>query len=139
MRWLNFTTSFLFGLTAIYTYYRNVLAFSAACTYCLISSILYHGSCILQLDEDLCNSFKIVDMIICNFCVVYFGIIGCSYGFNIWTSSSILCIIYMIAVYYWFNLSHHPYYGHYIHSSIHLVGNIGIYLMQESILLYKLN
>lgn len=136
MRWLNLTTSFLFGITSIYAYYRNVIALSTASIYCFISSILYHGSCLLHLDEDLCNSFKIIDIIVCNFCVTYFSIIGCSYGINIWMASSILCIIYMFTLYYWFNLSNHPDYGYYVHSSIHLVGNIGVCLMLEVFLLY---
>lgn len=132
---LNLTTSLLFGLTSAYTYYMNVIPFFVACGCCLMTSVLYYGSCLLQIDEDLSNSLKIIDIIICNFSVFYCGIIGFSYGFNIWSTLCMLCIIYIIIVYYFLHLSHHPEYGYYIHSSIHIIGNIGVYCLLQSVLL----
>ena len=40
---INFITSFLFLLTALYSWYRNVISICIACSLCFISSIIYHG------------------------------------------------------------------------------------------------
>ena len=40
---INFITSFLFLLSSLYSWYRNVIPICIGCSLCLISSIIYHG------------------------------------------------------------------------------------------------
>lgn len=99
----------------------------------LITSILYHGARILKLDEELINALKIVDIVNVHVCTIYFTYL--SFGYNIWYFLWWLCIIYMVILYYWMNISNHPEYGYYLHSSFYLIGSLGITFMIESYLL----
>jgi hypothetical protein len=131
---INLSSSLVFGISAYYSsIYKNVVEFECGCFFVLCSSILYHGARTLKLDEDLIEALKVIDIINVYVCILYFTYL--SLGFNIWYGLGWVCILYMLTLYYWFNASNHPEYGHYLHSSIHIISNIGIAFMIESYLL----
>jgi hypothetical protein len=131
---INFVSSFSFSISSIYAfYYKNSTMFAQGYFILLLSSILYHGVRVLQLDENLIDAIKVIDMINAHVLICYFTYI--SFGINIWFFLWICCIIYISMIYFYFNMSYHPVYGYYAHSSIHLVGAIGVIFMIESYLL----
>jgi hypothetical protein len=128
---INFASSLVFGISAYYAWvYKNSLQFTQGCILILLSSILYHGARTLKLDTDLIESLKIIDIINVHVCTLYFTYL--SFGFNIWYGLWWICILYMVTSYYMLNASNHPEYGYYLHSSYHLIGNLGILFMIES-------
>ena len=160
---INFITSFLFLLTALYAWYRNVISICILCSLCFITSIIYHG-CLeynittsTPIDKsatttpatpttttpattttnepihpDIMWYIRIVDIIVCNASTIIFILV--SVGLNIWYLSGLLCAYYNYFIYYKCKLSMCPIYGDYWHSTLHLVGNIGIVCMVESCL-----
>ncbi len=129
---LNFLTSFAFVISGLYSYFRGNNFIYHGSIMCLITSTLYHGSLIKKVNSALRNSLKIIDILTTHLCVLFYLIE--SMGFNIWTYISLACILYMIILYYYYSASHHPKYGYYVHSSIHIIGNIGVMSMVESYL-----
>jgi len=127
---LNFLTSFAFVISALYSYFRGNNFIYHGSIMCLITSILYHGALIQKVDPALSESLKIIDILNTHLCVLFYT--AESMGFNIWTYISLACILYMITLYYYYSASHHPEYGYYIHSTIHIIANIGVMSMVES-------
>ena len=151
---INFITSFLFLLTALYSWYRNVISICIGCCLCFISSIIYHGCLTYNVNANAPATttpttttptkpttpikpnimwyIRMIDIIICNASVIMFILV--SIGFNIWYSLGLLCAYYDYMVYYKYQMSKCLKYGDYWHSTLHLVGNIGIMCMVESYL-----
>jgi hypothetical protein len=156
---INFITSFLFLLTALYSWYRNVILICISCSLCFISSIIYHGcleynitanilattkptttipatttltTLTTPIHPNIISYIRIVDIIVCNTSTIIFILV--SIGFNIWYLFGLLCAYYNYFIYYKCKLSTCPIYGDYWHSTLHLVGNIGILCMVESCL-----
>jgi len=145
---INFITSFLFLITALYSYHKNIISICIACSLCLISSIIYHGCLYYNtstnnpitntsnntpINPNIMQYIRIIDMIICNLSAVMFILV--SFGFNIWYMYGLLCAYYNYVIYYECGLSFCPKYGEYWHSTLHLMGNIGIICMIESFLI----
>jgi len=148
---INFITSFLFLLTALYSGYRNVISICIGCSLCFITSIIYHGCLEYNVNANAPATttpatttpttpirpnimwyIRIIDMIVCNSSTIMFILV--SIGFNIWYLLGLLCAYCDYFIYYKCELSKCPIYGDYWHSTLHLVGNIGIVCMVESCL-----
>ena len=154
---INFITSFLFLLTALYSGYRNVISICIGCCLCFITSIIYHGCLEYNVNANAPATttpatttpattkptkpikpnimwyIRIIDIIVCNASTIMFILV--SIGFNIWYLLGLLCAYYDYFIYYKCELSKCPIYGDYWHSTLHLVGNIGIMCMVESYLI----
>jgi hypothetical protein len=127
---LNFITSFAFIISALYSYIRGNNYIYHGSIMCLITSLFYHGSLTYKVDDALSEAFRIVDILTTQFCILFY--IVESIGFNIWSYISVGCLSYMILLYYIYSGSQHPEYGYYLHSTLHIVSNIGIITIVES-------
>lgn len=180
---INFITSYLFLITAFYSWYRNVISICIGCILCFITSIIYHACLEYNISAPATTTttttapatttttttapattapattapattnttttapattygtnepihhnvmwyIRMIDVIVCNASVIIFSI--SSIGFNIWYLFGLLCAYYNYFIYYKCQLSTCPTYGEYWHSTIHVVGNIGIICMVES-------
>ena len=72
----------------------------------------------------------VLDKIICQFCYIYFTIRG--FKMNWYYYSGLITVIILFTVYKVLKLSHSEN-GIIIHSSLHIIGNIGISLMIEGL------
>jgi hypothetical protein len=119
---LNFKTSFLFLLPLCYSYYNNLLDIALGCNICLITSLLNHATYIKIINT--------IDKLTNSVCLLYFSIYY--YTNNIYYYLTLCCIFIVIYTIKISKLSYHLQYGIYIHSLIHLIGNIGIIFLIKS-------
>jgi hypothetical protein len=119
---LNFKTSFLFLLPLFYSYYNNLLDITLGCNICLITSLLNHATYNKIINK--------IDKITNSICLIYFTIYY--YTNNIYYYLMICCLCIVVYTIKISKLSYHLQYGIYIHSLIHLIGNIGILLLIKS-------
>ena len=119
---LNFITSFCFLFTAIDAHLRNKTDLFIGCSLCLITSLLNHST--------YNKYFIILDKLICQFCFLYF-IIKC-FKMNLYYFMSLIAAIILLIVYKVLNLCHGKN-DIIIHSSLHIIGNIGISFMIEGL------
>ena len=120
---LNLLTSFSFLLPIVYSYYRICPEFTLGSILCLISSLSYHGGNMIISNHHIISILRYLDITIVNFCIIYFTLL-CGYIHKL-LIYVIIAIIYCFTVYV-FNKS-----SALLHSSIHIVSNIGICFLIE--------
>ena len=120
---LNLLTSFSFLLPIVYSYYRVCPMFILGSILCLISSLFYHGGKIIISNHNIISIIRYIDIAIVNFCIIYFTLL-CAYIHKL-LIYVIIAIIYCFTIYV-FNKS-----SELLHSSIHIVSNIGICFLIE--------
>ena len=124
---LNFATSFCFIWTWAHASYRGCPQLAFGCLLCLLTSICYHGSEVIGLKLPF---FRMVDMIVCQFCVVYFSCVCAS--FHWLYVLTITAVLYLLVMFYWLGMSSRDHDGHMWHSTLHFVGNTGISCLIEA-------
>jgi cytochrome bd-type quinol oxidase subunit 2 len=147
---LNLITSSCFILTTIHSYFRSCDELVIGCSICLMTSWLYHGSrtivifhqekekkeentpYYLKLCIYISPFFRLVDMIFCQFCIIYFTY-QCA-SFNWLYIGTIMAIIYLLLMYYVFEKSKQKLDGDLWHCTLHIIANLGISCLIESCL-----
>jgi hypothetical protein len=135
---LNLLTSFCFLWTLFHSRYRKCYHLEVGCFLCLITSIFYHGSRTLQKLKNIADVrlkqsvefFRLVDICICQSCVVYFTYQSASYH---WLYiGTLTAIVYIFLLYYVLRLSARETSGELWHSTLHIIANIGISCLIEA-------
>lgn len=113
---INFATSFLFLIPIIYNYYCEIPLITEGSISCLMSSLLNHATYHPMIN--FLDKIVIKWNIVFNF--IYF------FQNNIYYYLATSSILYMLIIYHIIGLSHCNKNGIYWHSSLHLIGNLGI-------------
>ncbi len=154
---LNLITSSCFVLTIIHSYFRRCDELVIGCSICLMTSCLYHGSRTIVIFHEeqkekerekekgketkpyylqVCiytlPFFRLVDMIFCQFCIIYFSY-QCA-SFNWLYIGTIMAAFYLFVMYYVFEKSNRKLDGDLWHCTLHIIANLGISCLIESCL-----
>lgn len=132
---VNLITSASFLWTYYHAQVRNCYTLQIACMCCFVTSWLYHGSRIFGKNKPLVKIlvpvFRVLDIIVCQSCVMYFYY-QCA-SFHLLYGAATLAAAYIFLAYYFFKLSRGDnMYSELWHASLHVVANIGISCLIEA-------
>ncbi len=131
---VNLLTSCCFIWTMFHARLRNCRLLEIGCVSCLVTSVLYHGSRTFAHSLPwLVVVFRLVDMIICQCCVIVGLLVSYQCASFHWLYiGTIVSVAYIFSMYYIFRASERTVNGDMWHSSLHIVSNIGISFLIEA-------